>query len=75
MSAHFHTHNSPVSTTIPVCNTKQNKNKIKPITSATSVKTVSALEGEGGKLWYLTNQLTTTASNKPERVIIIIIKK
>lgn len=41
---------------------------MKPITSATSVTTVSALEREEKKkkLWYLTNQLTNTASDKPE---------
>lgn len=43
----------------------QNKNKkIKSITSATSVTTASALEK---KIWCLTNQLSTTASDKPER--------
>lgn len=37
------------------------------MTSATSVTTVSALEKKKKKkLWHLTNQLTTTASDKPE---------
>lgn len=46
------------------------QNKIKPIASAMSVTTVSALERKTTKkkLWYLTNQLTTTASDKPERI-------
>lgn len=61
---------------LSICNTKRKKtnkqkSKIKPIASATSVTTVSALEEKQNKqknLWYLTNQLTTTASDKPERI-------